>query len=568
MSQRILSRLGVAAILIASYSRSASSAAQAPPEMILFGGKIITVDRNFSYGQAIAISDGKIVAVGGNLEIRKLAGPGTRQINLGGKTVIPGLADNHLHSAGGGPGVDLSRVRTMQELMTAIAARVQTAKAGDIVITNSDWHEAQLKEQRLPLRNDLDKVAPDTAVVVVRGGHEYILNSAALKKWNITRETPEPAGGSISRYENGELNGELVDAAKALVRLPAPAPKDLESRIKEQQEEYRTLNAVGLTSVRHPGAPVEQYRMLKEMERRGLLTMRVNFLIRLSGVKDAEAVRKTVASWNVTPDDGDGWLRIWGIKLGIDGGFEGGWMTQPYTEPFGKGGTYSGLQLIPQDTYNTIVKELNRLGWRVGTHAVGDAAIDEVLAGYEAANQDKSIASRRWAIEHAFIPRKEHFDRVNRLGVLIAAQDHLYVAGPSLRKYWGDQRAEWTTPMRAYLDNKVHISAGTDAPVVPYPPLWVIYHFVTRDTISGGVFGADQRVSRKEALQLSTIDNAYLNFEEDKKGSLEPGKYADLVVLSADIMTCPEKDIPNLTVLITMVNGRIVFQHDSFHPGP
>ena len=241
-------------------------------------------------------------------------------------------------------------------------------------------------------------------------------------------------------------------------------------------------------------------------------------------------------------------------------------MTQPYAEPYGKGGTYSGLQLIPQDTYTTIVKELNRLGWRVGTHAVGDAAIDEVLAGYEAANQDKSIAGRRWAIEHAFIPRAEHFDRINRLGVLVAAQDHLYVAGPSLRKYWGDQRANWVTPMRAYLDNKVHVSAGTDAPVVPYPPLWVIYHFITRDTISGGVFGAEQRISRKEALQLSTIDNAYLNFEEDTKGSLETGKYADLVVLSGDIMTCPEKDIPNLTVLITVVNGRIVFQHESFRP--
>jgi predicted amidohydrolase YtcJ len=556
----------MAAILIASSSHSASPAAQAPPEMILFGGKIVTVDGNFSYAQALAISNGKILAVGGDQQIRKLAGPGTRQINLGGKTVIPGLADNHLHSAGGGPGVDLSRVRTMPELMAAIAARVRSAKAGEIVITNSDWHEAQLKEQRLPLRNDLDKVAPETAVVVIRGGHEYILNSAALRKWNITRETPEPAGGSISRYENGELNGELVDAAKGLVRLPAPANKDLETRIKEQQEEYRTLNAAGLTSVRHPGAPAEQYRLLKEMERRGLLTMRVNFLIRLSGVKDAEAVRRAVGSWNVPPDDGDGWLRIWGVKLGIDGGFEGGWMTQPYAEPFGKGGTYSGLQLMPQDTYTTIVKELNRLGWRVGTHAVGDAAIDEVLAGYEAANQDKSIAGRRWAIEHAFIPRKEHFDRVNRLGVLIAAQNHLYVAGPSLRKYWGDQRAEWVTPVRAYLDNKVRISAGTDAPVVPYPPLWVIYHFITRDTISGGVFGADQRISRKEALQLSTIDNAYLNFEEDSKGSLEAGKYADLVVLSGDIMTCPEKDIPNLTVLITMVNGRIVFQHESFHP--
>ena len=131
--------------------------------MILFGGKIVTVDRTFSYAQAVAISNGKILAVGDNRTIRKLAGPATRQVDLGGKTVIPGLADNHLHSAGGGPGVDLSRVRTMPELIAAIAARVQAAKPGDVVITNSDWHEAQLKEQRLPLRNDLDKVAPDTA---------------------------------------------------------------------------------------------------------------------------------------------------------------------------------------------------------------------------------------------------------------------------------------------------------------------------------------------------------------------------------------------------------------------
>jgi predicted amidohydrolase YtcJ len=408
MFKRLLGA-GIAVVLLA--------AAQTPPETILFGGKIVTVDRNFSYAQAIAITSGKVVAVGSNQEIRKLAGPATRQIDLGGRTVIPGLADNHLHSAGGGPGVDLSRVRTMPELMAAIAARVQAAQPGDVVITNSDWHEAQLKEQRLPLRSDLDKVAPEIPVVVIRGGHEYILNSAALKKWNITRDTPELGGGSISRYENGELNGELVDAAKILVHLSAPAARDLESRIKDQQEEYRTLNAAGLTSVRHPGAPVEQYRLLKEMERRGLLTMRVNFLIRLNGVKDAAAVQKAVASWHVAPDEGDPWLRIWGVKLGIDGGFEGGWMTHPYAEPYGKGGTYSGLQLIPQATYTMIVKELNRLGWRVGTHAVGDAAIDEVLAGYEAANQDKSIAGRRWAIEHAFIPRAEQFDRINRLGL-------------------------------------------------------------------------------------------------------------------------------------------------------
>ncbi len=550
--------------MLAFFGNSRTASAGPAAETILFNGKIFTVDRDFKIVAALAIADGKILAVGTNEQIRKLAVPSTRLIDLAGRTVIPGLADNHLHSAGGGLGVDLSGVRTLQELLDAIAARAKQAKPGDIVVTNSDWHEAQLKEQRLPLRRDLDAAAPDVAVVVVRGGHEYILNSAALRRWNITATTPAPSGGSISRYPDGEPNGELVDAAKGLVRLPAHPPIDLETRIKEQQEEYRKLNAVGLTSVRHPGAPIEQYRLLQEMEKRGLLTMRVNFLVGLFSARNADTVKKSIVSWNVQPDEGDAWLRIGGAKLLVDGGFEGGWMTEPYQEPYGKGGTYFGLQVVPQEPYTAVVKELNRMGWRVATHAVGDAAIDQVLAAYEAADKEKSIAGRRWTIEHGFIPRQDQFARINRLGVLVSAQDHLYVAGLSLKKYWGEKRGNWVTPVRAYLDNKVAISAGTDSPVAPFSPLWVIYHFVTRDTISGGVMGPDQRITRQEALRLSTINNAYLTFEEATKGSLEPGKFADLVVLSGDIMTCPDNQIARMSVLMTMVNGKIVFQRKEF----
>jgi hypothetical protein len=212
-----------------------------------------------------------------------------------------------------------------------------------------------------------------------------------------------------------------------------------------------------------------------------------------------------------------------------------------------------------------MVKELGRRNWRVATHAVGDAAIDLVLDAYEQAHQEKTIIGRRWTIEHGFLPQPDHYARINRLGVLVAAQNHLYVAGPSLQKYWGRRRAEWVTPMRAYLDNQVMVSAGTDSPVIPYNPLWVIYHFVTRDTISGGVFGEDQRISREEALRAITINNAYLSFEENVKGSLEPGKVADLVVLSGDIMTCPDKEIPHLSVLLTMVDGQIVFKKEDFN---
>jgi predicted amidohydrolase YtcJ len=185
-----------------------------PPDMILVNGHVVTVDARFSIAQAVAIAGGKFAAVGTNAAIRSLGGPKTRVIDLHGQTVIPGLADDHLHDAGGGPGVDLSRARTIADVQAAIAARVKQSRAGDVIVTNSDWHEAQLAEHRLPYRKDLDTASPTNPVVVVRGGHEYILNSAALRKWNITRETAQLPGGRITRGDDGELNGELIDRAK------------------------------------------------------------------------------------------------------------------------------------------------------------------------------------------------------------------------------------------------------------------------------------------------------------------------------------------------------------------
>src|SRR5262249_34160457 len=167
-----------------------------------------------------------------------------------------------------------------------------------------------------------------------------------------------------------------------------------------------------------------------------------------------------------------------------------------------------------------------------------------------------------------FIPQADQFPRMKKLGLVISAQDHLYLAGPSLVNYWGPERAARTTPLRAYLDQGFIVAGGTDSAVVPYPPLWVIYHFVTRDTISGGVLGADQKISRKEALTVETINNAYLTFEEKMKGSIEPGKLADLVVLPEDILSCPDKDIEHMAVQMTMVGGTVVYQTAEFPAAP
>ena len=537
----------------------------ASPDTILYQGNIVTVGVSAT-AEAVAIASGRFVAVGRSADVLKLRGPRTKVIDLAGRTVVPGLSDNHLHSAGGGPGVDLSQARTLQDVYEQIAERVARSPTGELIVSNSDWHEAQLKDQRLPLRRDLDKIAPGNPVVLVRGGHEYILNSAALRLYGIHEATKEPAGGRITRYDDGSLNGELVDTARGLVRLPPPPPRTLEQRMSAQEAEYKRLHAVGLTSVRHPGISGDAYRMLAAMKERGRLTMRVSALLRPAGGLDAVGVTRTLDDWGVRRDEGDERLRVAGVKLAVDGGFEGGYMRTAYAEPWGEGGRFRGLQTVPADRYTAVVRELNRTGWRVFTHAVGDAAIDQVLDAYEAANRDRSIVDRRWGVEHAFIGRPDHLPRLKALGAGISAQSHLYLAGPSLVQYWGRERASMVTPMRMYLDAGISVSSGTDAPVVPFPPLWTIYHFVTRDTITAGRFGREQAISRAEALRSSTLAPAWLTFEERAKGSIEVGKLADLVVLDADIMSVPEARIRDLKVLMTMVGGDVVYQDAQFAP--
>lgn len=547
-----------AAVLAVAAALHASQPAAAPPDLVLYGGTVLTVDRTFSKAEAIAIAGERILAVGATATIRALAGPATRQIDLAGRTVIPGLMDNHLHSAGGGPGVDLARARSLDDVRAAVTARVRETPAGGLVVSNSDWHEAQLRERRLPLRDDLDRMAPAHPVVLVRGGHEYVLNSAALARWKIDERTAEPAGGRISRYPDGRLNGELVDTAKALVTLPPPPARSREERLAAKAAEYATLHAAGLTSVRHPGISVDEYRLLEDLQRQGRLTMRVNALLRPGGT--AQAIAAALDASGLTPTTGDAWLRIGGVKLAVDGGFEGGLMREPYVEPFGEGGTFKGLQTQSRENFEATVLALHERGWRVATHAVGDAAIDLVLDAYERANARRSIVDRRWSIEHAFIGRPDHLPRMRTLGVALAVQNHLYLAGPSLVSYWGPERAALTTPVKRYLDAGLPVSSGTDAPVVPYPPLWTLYHFITRDTIAGGVLGADERISREQALRIATNGNAWLTFEERDKGSIEPGRLADLVVLPIDPMTAPETAIRDAQVVMTIVGGSVVYE--------
>jgi predicted amidohydrolase YtcJ len=534
-------------------------------DSIFVNGKVFTADEPSGIVEGFAVKDGRFLAVGTSRAVRGYLGKGTAVFDLRGRTVTPGLSDGHFHNEGGGHGLDLSATRSLADLLAAVEAAAKEARPGQVIVSNSDWHEAQLREQRLPLASEIDAVSPNVPVVLVRGGHEMILNSAALRKWDITPNTKSPDGGSITRGPDGKLTGELVDNARRLVKLPPAPPVSLLDVLETQ----RKLNAYGITSVRIPGSYkgnlFQDYRLLKQIRDTGQLSLRYTVYLPGFAITDPAKIREMIADSGVSQDEGDEWVRIGGVKLLVDGGFEGGHMTKPYAEPYGKGGTFDGLTLVSQANFTAVVKEVNRLGWRVATHAVGDAALDEVLRAYEAADAERPIAGKRWSIEHAFIARPDQIARMKKLGVILSVQDHLYLAAPAMKKYWGIDRAREVAPLKTYLDNGFLLVGGTDSPVVPFNPFWELYHFNTRDTISDGVYGANERVeSRETLLRMITINYARLTGEDKIRGSIEAGKLADFAILSDDILTVPAKQMLQMKALATYVGGKQVYHDPSY----
>ena len=526
----------------------------AAADLIFINAKVLTVDARFSVVQAFAIKDGRFVQVGTQSDALSFSGPATRVIDLQGRTVIPGLADSHLHTAGGGPHIDLSRTRSLADVFAKLAEAAKASKPGDTLVSNSDWHEAQFKEQRLPTAAELEGAAPGIPVVLVRGGHSYFLNETALAQYGISIRTPVPAGGAIPVGPDGKLTGELTDAAKALAGLSPSVPMT----VGDLEQQQKILNSYGLTSIRVPGISVADYRKFQQLRDSGKATVRYSILLRPRGLAD---FRASVLDGGLHQDEGDDWVRLWGIKISVDGGFEGGLMTRPYQEPMGNGGKYFGLQTMDQATFNTYVTRLNQLGWRAAVHAVGDAAVDEVLEGLERAHAEKDISRAGWTIEHAFVTRPDQYPRIRKLNLNLSVQDHLYLAAPVLKGYWGTERASQVTPVKTYLDEGFMLAGGTDSPVIPLSPFGVMYHFITRDTISDGVYGVNQAVTSREAvLRMMTINNAKLTGEEAVKGSIEVSKLADFAVLSADYMTVAPKSIESLKAVATWVGGRLVYE--------
>lgn len=528
-------------------------------DAVYTNAKVVTVDDKNSVTEAFAVKGGRFMAVGTNTEILTRVGPATKVVNLGGRTVLPGLVDGHIHDVGGGPNIDLSKTRSISELLDAIRRAVATAPPGKLLETNPDWYHAQLNERRMPTLAELDSVAPNNPLVVHRGGLTSILNSVALAKFNITASTPQPTGGIIDKDSNGNLTGVLINAAQNLVTLP-PAPAFDATALQAWQAK---LNALGVTSARVAGSFTGSnvptvYGLVRQLQKDSKLNLRFQLLLdsRVNTAAQAKAIRTAA---NLPPGSGDDWVRIWGAKTYIDGGFEGGFMTQPYAEPYGKGGTYFGLPLVTAQEHKDVVSEWATNNYRVAVHVVGDAALDQVLGVWEQLNQAKPGAVKDWTIEHAFVVRPDQYARMRALGVKLSVQTHLYYAAPVIAQQWGRARADQVTPVKTFMDEGFTLTGGSDSPLV-LNPFVSMYHFITRDTINDGVYGVNQRVDRIAVLRMFTINFALLNNESASKGSIEAGKLADFVALKSDYMTVPEAEIKNVSVAATYVDGRQVFK--------
>ncbi len=541
------------------------------PDLILHNGKIVTVDAEFSVKQALAVSGDKILCVGDNSSILELATPSTRVIDLKGKTVIPGLIDDHYHMLSKAVdeylGVDVTLVSSIAEMLHAIRAKVKVVPAGKTVYTTSGWLPEQLKEHRPPSRYELDSVSPVNPVVV-QGGHTMYLNSIALRMAGINRGTPSSAGGLVEKDPiTGEPTGLLVDNAMSLADklIPQPSTQQKLEAIKLAQ---RQENAVGITSIREPGISPSDMRAYQELWRSNALTVRVSMGLDLNADLPTSMLIKQLRGWGVTTGFGDSMLRLDGIgEFGIDGGFEAALMTEPYesSSRVRSKFPYFGLQLIPTQKFREVMLAINTLGWRGCIHSVGDKATDLVLDAYEETSRAKSIGSSRWVLEHGLYMRPDQMVRARKLGLVISAQFHPYMAAPTIIANWGRERAERAAPMREWLDTGLPVGGGSDWSVVPANPFWMIYFFVARETRLWGVLGAGEKISRQEALRVMTINNAYLTFEEHRKGSIEAGKLADIVVISDDILSIPENKILEIHPLLTVLGGAAVYQSKDWH---
>jgi predicted amidohydrolase YtcJ len=552
----------------------------ADADLIFYNGKVVTVDSRFSIQQAVAIKGNKIVAVGADAAVLKTQrGPKTEVVDLKGRMVLPGLVDAHVHATEAGLSEfrgKLPPLNSFEAVKRYIKQQAEKTPKGEWIVVPRTF-PTRLVELRMPTREVLDVETEHP--VMFDASYIVIVNSYALRKCGITKDTPNPPNGEIVKDANGEPNGILKNAQSLLKGLKRATDFTEAEKLDALEQQLRRYVAAGITAVGDRAVDREQIKLYNTLKAEGRLPLRAVLTWRPDANRPTEVIQREIEAANFRTNTGDSWLKFGTFKLTLDGGMTIGTAYQRYPYgPFGKqlyGKTNPddrGQLFIAPQKLIAVMRTARNRGWQLTTHDQGGGAIDNFLDALEALDREKPIAPTRSHVMHASFQSPEAIARMKRMGVLADVQaPWLYLDGPALEKVFGYDGMKYFYPLRSYIDAGVIIAAGSDhmighdknSAVNPYNPFLSLWIEVTRLTTAGKVMHPEQRITRAEALKTHTIWAAYLQFAENERGSIEPGKLADMVVIDRDYLTCPETEIREIQPIITVIDGRVAYRRGS-----
>ena len=532
-----------------------SLAVKAPADLVLRGGKIVTVDHNFSIREAVAIRDGRFIAVGTDRDMRPLTGPGTRVVDLAGRTVIPGLIDSHIHATVAGLSWDdeihWERTRSLADGLKQIEAATKAKPAGSWIVVGGGWVPTQFTERRFPSRADLDALAPNHPVYIQYLRQGALLNSAALAAAGITRGSADPAGGKFERDPNsGEFTGWLqgVPAWQSVYeKIPRLSLDKMRQSLKNC---FQELNRLGITSVgdlHTRGVAFAQRRLLGDMARSGELSLRMNFYIAANDPGDEIEQLKSATEEIKRLPQSDTFRFVGFYESSVD---------DVLSDPGD-----STMTSDAKEKFRRLARFFAEAELSFRLDVTHDSSARQLLDVLEEVNATKAFSPRRIGFGHLEGATAETIARIKKLGGGIAVQDRLVMTDERDTELWGLAKARNAPPLRAMIDSAIPLGAGTDGfRSASYSPMLSLWWLITGKTVAGSALRErSQNLTREEALRLYTIGSAWFTFDEGRKGSIEVGKLADLAVLNADYLTVPEDQIRSLESLLTVVGGRVIY---------
>jgi predicted amidohydrolase YtcJ len=568
----------------AGWPAAVTPQAQAPADLLLVNGKVITVNAKDSVAQAVAIAGGRIVAVGSTAEVSSRRGSATQVIELGGRAVTPGLIDTHVHFTEVDAlfNVDLSdqSITRMDDVLARVAAQVAKTKPGEW-IRGRGWDEGKLAERRHITAADLDKVAPKNPVWLTNTtGHYGVGNTYAMKIGEVRKGTPDPPAGTIVRDAAGEPTGVLLESAQSLITRHVP-PMTREQQKAGLVKIIQDFNAEGMTGAKDPGISELKWALYNELLKEGSLDVRVFAL--WSGPRRLDQAAAVQARVNANPRPpaslGDGRLLSGGVKMYMDGsgGARTAWMYEDWNRNLTEVDAGNvGYPATPPDEYRRMATDFHNAGVHVSTHAIGDRAIDWVVDTYAQALAAKPTRGLRHGIIHANTPTDHAIDVMARLqrehdaGFPEASASFMWWIGDNYAGNFGPARNARMKPFQTWLKKGVRWGGGSDFSVTPFAARYGLWASVARETLNGTFgrtpFGTDEAVDVRTALKSYTIWAAHTMFLDDRVGSIEVGKDADLAVWDRDPYTVPAAAVREMKAELTLLAGRIVHRGPSF-PG-